>query len=96
MKIDLEHFEVYVDLGKTQKVIVDQRKEFANALYQRGQGIACHALALKLWNTEGVSELTDEEYALLVRFAESVYPPCIIEALKEYEHKEDGNDKGNM
>ncbi len=80
IKIDFENVEVYTDLDKKNKVTASVRKEFANVVYQNGQGIAFHALALKIWN--GVKEYSDEEYDLIMKVAEVFYAPCFIDALR--------------
>lgn len=82
MIIDFEKIEVYTDLEKNNKVTANVRKDFANIVYQNGQGIAFHALALKIWN--GETEYTDEEYELILKVAESFYTPCFIDAIRAY------------
>ena len=84
MKIDFERFEVYADLGKTKKVVVNVKEDFANTIYQRGQGIAFHALALKIYNSKGETEYTQQEYDLMKRISEALFSPQFIDALKEY------------
>lgn len=51
MKINLERVEVFTDLSKTQCAVMDMRKEIANVIYERGQGLACSVLAHKLYET---------------------------------------------
>ena len=51
-------------------------------LYQSGIGIAAHALAFKIYNSTGECELTDDEYQLLMSFAEHHFIPMVIDALK--------------
>lgn len=82
MKVDFENIEVYTDLDKKNKVTANVRKEFANVVYQNGQGIAFHALALKIWN--GEKEYSDKEYELIMKIAEAYYSPCFIDALRAY------------
>ena len=86
MKVDFENIEVYTDLDKKNKVTANVRKEFANVVYQNGQGIAFHALALKLWN--GEKEYSDEDYELIMKVAEKFYAPCFIDALRDCKPEE--------
>lgn len=81
MEIDFEKIEVYTDLDKSNKITANVRKEFANIVYQNGQGIAFHALALKIWN--GEKQYSDEEYELIMKIAEVFYTPCFIDALRD-------------
>lgn len=84
MKIDFEQFEVYSDLAKKNKVVLNVKEDFANVIYQRGQGIAFHALALKIWNSHGEEEYNENEYALMKRISEALFSPQFIDALEEY------------
>lgn len=79
-KIDFTKMEVYTDLAKTKKVAIDMRKTVANALYQQGAGLACHALAVKIWNGEGAQEFNDDETAILRRLIEGGCSPAVIDA----------------
>jgi hypothetical protein len=82
MKIDFEHIEVYTDLGKTQVVIANERRNLANVIYNQGQGLAFHALALKIWNGDADTEYTDEECRLMMKVVEACFAPCFIDAMR--------------
>ena len=59
MKINFEKVEVFTNLAKTQAVVMDIREGLADAIYTQGQGVACHALALKIYNSKGEEEYSD-------------------------------------
>ena len=82
MKIDFEKFALYEGIERNRKVISNVRVTLADELYRRGQGITFHALALKIYNTEGETEFSEEEFALLLLFAEQCMSPCFFDSLK--------------
>ena len=82
MKINFEQLRVYKDIAKTRELVVNVKVQVADSIYQNGIGIAAHALALKIYNSTGDCELTDDEYQLLMSFAERHFIPMVIDALK--------------
>ncbi len=72
----------YRDLAKTDAVTTNIKEQLADNIYKHGQGIAHHALALKIYNSQGSCELTDDEFKLLMGFVEQKCTPMIIEAFK--------------
>ena len=82
MKINFEQLRVYTDIAKTREQVINVKVQVADAIYQSGIGIAAHALALKIYNSTGDCELTDDEYQLLMSFAEHNFIPMVIDALK--------------
>lgn len=88
MKIDFENLRMYEGIDKQNISVLNVKKVFADELYTRGQGIACHALALKIFNSEGETEFSDEEYFLIVEFAKQVCTPKMIDALQSLKPEE--------
>lgn len=84
IKIDFTQIKVYTDITRTESSVIDARVRVADDLYRNGQGIAFHALALKIYNSKGEEEYTDEEYNLLMSYANSMCTPVFIDALKSY------------
>ena len=84
VKIDFGKLKVYREVSKTTYVVVDMRKSVAQDLYQNGQGIAFHSLALKIYNGEGEQEFSDEEYNLIMAYAHQIATPAMIDALSSY------------
>ena len=82
MKINFEQLRVYNDIAKTRELVVNVKVQVADTIYQKGIGIAAQALALKIYNSTGDCELTDDEYQLLISFAERHFIPMVIDALK--------------
>ena len=82
MKIDFEHLKVFTDITKTNETVMNVKVQIADAMYQNGFGIAAHALAFKIYNSNGECELTDEDYQILMSFVEQKCTPMIIEAFK--------------
>lgn len=82
MKIDFEHFVLYKGIDHQTKEMMDVRQVFANEMYDRGQGIVCHALALKIYNSQGATDYSPEEFQLMLLFAEQAMTPSFIDSLK--------------
>lgn len=83
VKINFERFPVWADLEHKTQVIRDIKKSIANELYQHGQGIAFHALALKIYNSQGEEEYDEEEYKLILAFAEQLATPAVLDTIRD-------------
>ena len=81
MKINLERVEVFTDVRNTQSAVLEMRKEIANAIYERGQGLACSVLAHKLYETQGEVEIDDSEKEIISRVAEQLLTPAACEGV---------------
>jgi len=81
MKIDFENFTLFKDISHTEKEILNVKNVLANELYTKGQGIAFHALAFKIYNAEGEIELSENEIALLIEFSQVCLSPNFIDSL---------------
>lgn len=81
MKIDFEKFPVRQGIGKGA-ISMDVRRVFAEEIYNNGQGLAFHALALKIYNAKGDEDYSDEEYRLMVMFSEQCMSPAFIDSLR--------------
>mgnify|MGYP007075819278 CR=1 FL=1 len=66
-KINFERFEIYTSINHKEVIVQDCREGFANIIYLNGSGVACHALAMKVYK----SEYSDEEITLMKQFAEN-------------------------
>lgn len=82
MKIDFEHFALLKGIGRSVREVMDVREVFASEMYDHGQGIACHALALKIYNSAGPTEFSSDEYRLMQLFAEQGMTPAFIDSLR--------------
>lgn len=80
-KINFEKLEIFTDIAKTNKVESDVKTDFANFIYKNGSGIEMHALALKIYNSEGETEYNDKECEL-IRAASRSLAPFFIDAIE--------------
>ena len=76
-KIDFSRMKMFLDVAHTCPVVQDVRKDFANLIYSLGSGIECHALAFKIYKSQGVDEYSDEECAIIKQFADRCTPAFI-------------------
>ena len=61
MKLNFKKFPLFQGIDKSNILITDVSKAIADGLYNTVQGIAAHALALKIYNTIGEEEYSNEE-----------------------------------
>lgn len=83
MKIDFQHFIVYMAVNHKSARTMDVRESFADMVYNNVNGIKAHALALNIYNSDGESEYTDEEVRLIRMVAEQLCVPGFIDGLNE-------------
>ena len=87
IKINFEDVGIYTDIERKTMVRLDMKKKIANDLYNHGQGIAFHALALKIYNAKGEIELDEQEYGLLMAYANQMCTPAIIDAFNAFKNE---------
>lgn len=68
-KINFKQLLIATDITRKHCENIDCRENFANVLYRNGNGIASHALALKIYNSNEETEYSDEEVALIQEHA---------------------------
>ena len=88
VKINFKEITVYKDIAKTKVEVIDMQDEVANAMYEKGQGIKFHALALKIYNAKGEIELDEQEYGLLMAYANQMGTPAAIDAFNAFKNEE--------
>lgn len=81
MNIDFSRIEMFTDIAHTQCVVTDVRKQFADIIYNLGQGIAAHALALKIFNSKGPEFYDETECAMITEYSRHC-TPAFIEAIQ--------------
>lgn len=79
--INFDRFVLFKSIDGSETEVLNVRRVFAEELYTRGQGIACHALALKIYNGDGAQEFSAEECRLMTAFAEQIMAPNFIDSL---------------
>jgi hypothetical protein len=62
---------------------MDVRESFADMIYNNVNGIKAHALALKIYESEGEADYTDDEVKLVRIVAECLCVPGFIDGLNE-------------
>ncbi len=82
MKIDFTKIAIPMDIAKTNYLLADIREEFANAIYVRGAGVACHALALKIYNSKGEEDYNDKEIGIIKQFAQ-MCTPAVMDGIND-------------
>ena len=82
-RIDFQHFNVYLTVSNKETRPMDVRETFADMIYNNVNGIKAHALALKIYESEGEADYTDDEVKLVRVVAERLCVPGFIDGLNE-------------
>lgn len=82
-KLNFQQFRIPTGIDKTQYRIGDARESVANMLYLNVNGIRAHALAMKIYRSEGATDYTDEEVRTLTEVAANYGTPAFIDGLNE-------------
>lgn len=83
MKLNFKQFMLFQGIDKQNIVLTDVSKAIANGLYSQAQGIAAHALALKIYNAQGEEEYSDEEIEMLRNFSKQC-TPAFMDSFEEF------------
>lgn len=82
-KINFQQFRIPAGIDRSRYQTGDARESVANMLYLNVNGIRAHALALKIYRSEGETEFTDEDVRTLKEVAESYGTPAFIDGLND-------------
>lgn len=82
-RIDFKNVKVYHGVVRRTWSTTDVRESFADLIYGNAGGIRAHALALKIYNSEGEEEYSPEEMELIRGVAERLCVPGFIDGLNE-------------
>ena len=82
-RIDFQYFNVYLSVSHKEARPMDVRETFADMIYNNVNGIKAHALALKIYESEGEADYTDDEVKLVRVVAERLCVPGFIDGLNE-------------
>lgn len=82
-RLNFQQFRIPTGIDKTQYRTGDARESVANMLYLNVNGIRAHALAIKIYRSEGDTDYTDEEVRTLTDVAAAYGTPAFIDALNE-------------
>lgn len=83
MKVDFSKVTIWDGVAHRTCVVRDLREEIADAIYKNGAGIAHYALAMKIYNSAGETEIDGKERALLTEFFGKMGTPALIDAMEE-------------
>jgi hypothetical protein len=82
MKIDFKNFSIKKSVASTEFIKCDVRERFADVLYKGVNGIRAHALAMKIFKSDGPTDYTYEEVMMIKRTAENFCTPAFIDGLR--------------
>lgn len=82
-KINFQQFKMYASITRMNVQTIDAREPFADMIYTHVNGIKAHALALKIYNSKGKTEYSEEEVKLIRAVAEQWCVPGFIDGLNE-------------
>lgn len=88
MKINFKEFKVYTNLAKSDSQLINIVTELADGIYKTAQGIAGHSLALKIYNSKGEEEYTEEEFSIIQNYANQHGTPFFIDALNSIKNEQ--------
>lgn len=83
MRLNFKQFILFQGIDKKNALLTDVSKAIADGLYNTVQGIASHALALKIYNATGEEEYSDEEIEMLRNFSKQC-TPAFIDSFEEF------------
>lgn len=83
MKLNFKQFVLFQGIDKKNALLTDVSKAIADGLYNTMQGIASHALALKIYNATGEEEYSDEEIEMLRNFSKQC-TPAFMDSFEEF------------
>ena len=82
-KLNFQQFSAPTGVSRKNRQTGDARESFANMLYLNVNGIRAHALAMKIFNSEGEESYSPEEVKLIKEVAEKLCAPNFIDGLME-------------
>lgn len=82
-KINFQQFKVYASVSRKAAQTIDAREQFADMIYTHVNGIRAHALAMKIYESDGETEYSSEEVKLIRTVAEQLCVPGFIDGLSE-------------
>lgn len=82
-KINFQQFRIPAGIDRSRYQTGDARESVANMLYLNVNGIRAHALAFKIYRSEGETDFTAEEVKTLREVADTYATPAFIDGLNE-------------
>lgn len=81
--LNFQQFRIPTGIDKAHYRTGDARESVANMLYLNVNGIRAHALALKIYHSEGETDYTAEEVRTLREVADTYGTPAFIDGLND-------------
>lgn len=81
IKLNFQQFRIPTSIDKSNYRIGDARESVANMLYLNVNGIRAHALAFKIYHSEGDTDFSVEEVNTLKEVANAYATPAFIDGL---------------
>ena len=94
-RINFKEFAIPTGISGKKRRTGDARESFADIIYTNMNGIRAHALAMKIYRSEGAEEYTDGEMRLITGLAERFCTPAFIDGLRA-QMQEGGNDESDI
>jgi len=83
VKINFKQFKIPLGIDKSRYQTGDARESVANMLYLNVNGIRAHALAMKIYRSDGATDYSAEEIKTLAEVADAYGTPAFIDGLRE-------------
>lgn len=83
MKLNFQQFSIPTGISRKNRQVGDARESFADMIYMNVNGIKAHALAMKIYKSEGDTEYSPEEVKMIRSVAEQLCVPGFIDGLNE-------------
>ena len=80
-KVDFKKFPNRLNIGRDEVQGVDTRGGIGKGVYHNAGGVGGLGLAMKIYKSEGVIELDDGEWSLLMQIANQTLVAPVVETL---------------
>lgn len=74
MNINFNKFPCYTSIAKNCIIERNIKEPLANAMYMNGSGIAMGALAMKIYNSDGELDYSEQECEIIKQFSQIINP----------------------
>ena len=81
--INFQYFKIYTTISHKESRTTDVREAFADTIYNSVNGIRAHALAMKIYKSEGETKYGEDEVKLMSAVANKFCVPGFIDGLNE-------------
>lgn len=82
-KLNFKELPIRLSISSQDVITMDVKEQFANLVYTQTSGVASHALALKIFNSDGLVELDDSESDILKDVVGKFCTPAVIDSVND-------------